>query len=205
VDYLDYRERGIRDRKRGDEDGFFEGLIHYIYFKSGNQYNTTELRIGYRNRNPNSDPANILDSTTPTLFESGDSFGEFLMIEFPRIKVRPVAYAFRTGPHSLGGPHLNSFVFQAHDADGRWVTLDERHNPYTFHQHYAARICYVDTECYFSVFRLKVVRGGSFALCAFEIHGGIQPRDDCVTQGNDIRSLDDEAGEFDPWSLPDWE
>jgi hypothetical protein len=128
------------------------------------------------------------------------------MIEFPRMRVRPKAYAFRTGPHYPNGPHLNSFVFQGFDTNGHWATLDERHNPYKFQQHYSSRICFVDTDCYFSAFRFKVVNGGSFAFSAFDIHGTIELRQELPLAIDVTDKLEDENGDFDPWGdIPDFE
>jgi hypothetical protein len=204
VDYSDYGARDIPNGGPGNPGDIFMGLLRFIYFKSSNRYNPTEIRFGFKSQAANSDATSVLDPRTPTVFQSGVSEGEFLSVQFQRIMVRPTAYAFRTGPNIRAGARLNSFIFQGEVGDGQWVTLDERNYPYDGPQHFAVRIYYVDTAQYFSHFRIKITRGTSFALSGLEIHGIVKVREDCLPKFEmDDLPIDD--SEFDPYSVPEFD
>jgi hypothetical protein len=201
VDYSDYRPAFFRPISSED---VFQGILRYIFFKSNNRYNLTEIRFGYRSQSPNSDAASVLDPRTPTVFRSGLSDWEFLSVQFLRIRVRPTSYAFRTGPNLRSGPKISSFVFQAEDEDGQWITLDERHYPYDTPQHFAVRIYYVDTDESFTHFRIRITRGNCFALSGFEIHGSVTVREECLPRMDQGDTLTDDE-EFDPYDLPEFD
>jgi hypothetical protein len=204
VDYTDYRTRDIPKPGAGNAEDLFWGILRYIFFKSSNRYNPTEIRFGYKSQAPNSDATSVLDPRTQTVFQSGVSEGEFLSVQFQRILVRPTSYAFRTGPNVRGGARLNSFVFQGETGDGHWITLDERNFPYDGPQHFAVRIYYVDTELFFSHFRIKITTGTSFALSGFEIHGKVTVREECALNF-DMDSGENDDAEFDPYKLPEFD
>jgi hypothetical protein len=193
---------------QSETDNFFHGILNYIGFKSHNMYNTREFLISYRGIHPGSDPANILDSRTTTVYESGIGPGQCLVITFHRIWVRPTAYAIKTGPLNRTTRHLNAYVFQAWDKRrGDWVTIDERQSLLELLPGYTSRLSHVDTAVYFQKFRLLQTYplpppGTRFAICAFEIHGAI------IIQ-QEPKQMNDDAGErdsvFDPWSFPEIE
>jgi hypothetical protein len=99
---------------------------------------------------------------------------------------------------------MSSFVFQGFHSSGKWVTLDERHTPYEVPQHYAIRLYYVDTDCYFPMFRLMMTRSGAFALTCFDIHGAIQLTTDLPLPDDTGNCLKDDPV-FDPWGFPEME
>jgi hypothetical protein len=132
------------------------------------------------------------------------------MVTFEWIAVRPNASAIRAGPQSRSSPHLISFLFQAFDkAAGEWVTLDERHNIFEIVPHFAARICYIDTDGFFNQFRILQTYASNlgspqFAISGFEIHGAVQSA--VVRPSSFDPASDDEdgtfgVGEFDPWAV----
>jgi hypothetical protein len=208
VDYSDYQARDMRNVMQSETDNFFHGILNYIGFKSRNLYNTREFLISCRGIQPGSDPANILDSRTNAVYESGVGPGQCLMITFQRIQVRPTAYAIKTGPLNRTTRHLNAYVFQGWDRRrGDWVTIDERQSLLELLPGYTSRLSHVDTGGYFQKFRLLQTDpfpppGTRFAICAFEIHGTIitpqEPR-----QMNDLPDESDVI--FDFWSLPETE
>jgi hypothetical protein len=171
------------------------------------------MLLEYRSLAPNSDPANILDFHSPQVFKSDIGPQQFLMVTFHHIVVRPTAYVIRTGPRNPSSPQLISFFFQGFDREKReWIILDERHNIFEIVPSYVARMCFIDTDRFFSQFRILQTylsdRGSmQFCLSGFEIHGAIKTS---VIQPSSFGvDLNTEKGEivsdvkFDPWAIPD--
>jgi hypothetical protein len=180
LDFSSYQPLTPRDSTFANPERLFHGIIRYIYINSNRMYNNNEILLEYRDLAPNSDPANIFDFQSSDLFQSGVGPDQFLKVTFRRILVRPCAYAIRAGPQIRRSPHLISFIFQGFDrARSRWVTLDERHNIFEIVPGFAARICYIDTDQFFSQFRIMQTHTSNlgspeFAISGFEIHGTVK-------------------------------
>jgi hypothetical protein len=202
VDYTDYRPHDFVNSRFNYRDDLFQGVLRYIFFKSGNQYNQTEIRFGYKTIVPNSDPTSVLDPRTPTVFETAATGGEFLSVQFHRIRVRPTAYSLRTGPHVRGGCHITGQVFEGQREDGRWITLDERHFPGDMPQHFLARLLHLDTDEFFGHFRIKMTNRTCLALSGFEIHGEVDVREECRPKYQEVEPAD---REFDPYDVPEFD
>jgi len=164
-----------------DTDDHFHGLINYIYFKSGRNYNQGEFLIEYKGIQPNSDPAAILDFGSQSAYESATGAGQCLVFTFRNVEVRPTAYAIKAGPLNRTTRHMNAHVFQGWNADTlRWETIDERQNLLDLMPGYTSRLLHVDTDKFYRKFRLLHTDaapppGTHFAISGFEIHGEIIP------------------------------
>jgi hypothetical protein len=204
VDYSDFSPRQVCDAIQSDGDNFFHGILNYIFFNSENCYNHTELLIEYRAIQPGSDPAFILDYRNPRAYQSGTGPGQCLVLTFRRIRIRPTAYAIKSGPLSRTTRHIASYVFQGWDAAAaEWVVLDERQNLLEYLTGFTARLSHLDTAMYFSKFRLLQTDqtpppGTHFGVSALEIHGQID-----VPSARQAEP--DREAEFDPWTFRDSE
>jgi hypothetical protein len=197
----------MRDAVQTDLDNFFHGILHYIFFSSGNCYNRDELQIEYRGLQPNSDPGFLLDHRTQQAYESGLGPGQCLVFTFHRIRLRPTAYAIKSGPLNRTTRHLTAYVLQGWDARrSRWDVIDERQMLLEYMPAYTAKLWHIDTSKDFQKFRLLQTDpapppGTHIAISAFEIHGSIAAVITNKTeQGGDARDC-----EFDPWDFPDCE
>jgi hypothetical protein len=180
VNYASYIPKDIRTIPTFVESAFFQGLIHYIYYHSGNRYNTRELGLQYSGIQPNSDIANILNYQTPNSYESGNLPGQCLTISFRRIRVRPAAFLFRCGPLTAASRHLTSYVLHGWEPSRRiWVVLAERRG--FIESGIGVGLVYIDTDLEFSEFRLlqtdQTVPGTHFSIQAIEIHGRVRLMD----------------------------
>jgi hypothetical protein len=113
-----------------------------------------------------------------------------------------------TGPAIRGARQLTSWTFQVLNESGRWVVLDERRNPYAAFRNYAICSFYLDTDEYFTHFRLVPENGAEFSLHAFELHGFLDPVEShlFVSESTDgIDGMDEIDDPFDPWNLPDFD
>jgi hypothetical protein len=193
IDYSSYVPRRLRDAQESNKDEVFEGLIHHIYFQSGNRYNTREIGIGYSGIQPKSDIANLLNCHTTDVYESGNGPGQCISITFRSIRVRPLAFAVRSGPLTLTRWPLTSYVLHGWDPLRRiWVVLYERRSVLEFPTWTASQIAYIDTNMEFSEFRLIETEqprpGTHFSIQAMEIHGNVREMDEIhprTLKGND--------------------
>jgi hypothetical protein len=207
VDYSAYFPRDLLNDPPLNPDDFFHGVMHYIRFRSGNLYNRAEMAIGYSGRQPKSDPANMIDYRSPSLFESGNGPGQCIVIKFSRIFIRPTALAIRSGPLNRTTRHLTSYVFQGYNPITReWVMLDERHSLLEFLPGYPSRLSHIDTDSEFQTFRLlqtdtAVGLGTHFSINALELHGTIRVMDDHPEPVGESVMTD----EFDPWAMTEVE
>jgi hypothetical protein len=205
VDYSHYVARNLLDPLHPNPDDFFQGILHYIFFHSSNLYNVHELTLQCAGRQPNSDPASILDAHSPDLYESGNGSGQCVVLNFHRIAIRPTALAIRSGPLNRTTRHLTSYVFQGRMDGGDWTVLDERHSMLEYLPGYPSRLSHIDTNSEFNQFRLlQTDRSASpathFSINALEIHGRIR-----MTKPADLPEpafvIPDD---FDPWGIPDY-
>jgi hypothetical protein len=204
IDYSEYVPRNLLDSETENWESLFQGLIHYIVFRSQNTYNAAELRLGFTSIQTNSDPANILDYRSSAAFQAGFGLNPFLLIEFKRVEVCPVAYTFCIGPQFRTGHCLQSFVFQAFGPSGNWITLDERHMLFVRNRAFTCRIFYIDSDCYYTTFRLMATDASDFSLTAFDIHGPIHAIDDNKSP-EEVEDPENDMDDMNPWDLPDFE
>jgi hypothetical protein len=162
----------------------FDGILHYIYVQSGNEYNTSELTISYFDSQGVSDPANLLNSHDNSVYRSGCGKGQRLVFNFHRVQIRPTGFAFRSAPRSMKTRSLSSYVFQGWDEkQGRWTVLwEEPALSAGRGAQNSVSIRFVDTSQYFASLQLLDTETGSrtaipFSLEAFEIHGSVQIAD----------------------------
>jgi hypothetical protein len=210
VDYSVYASRDLRCIRNDNLADIFHGILHYITFKSHNCYNTNELLLRHNACRPSSHPANVLDYRSEQLFESGIGPRQFLMIDFRHIRVRPTAYAIRSGPWARTCHHLISFVFQAFDPDQQaWQVLDERQNSFDLLPHYAARLFFVDAGKYYTAFRIMQTHPSNwgspqFAISGFEIHGDIEIVTNEMEKPAKPLPVTPPV-DFDPWAISEFE
>jgi hypothetical protein len=189
------------------EDGLFDGILHYIYFHSGNCYNTKELSISVAGIQPGSDPVNILRAKDGSTLESGDGPDQCLVIEFHRIRVNPRAFAIRLPPFDRNVRGLKGLLFQGWNEQTReWVVLSEQRSDGIQYLLPVTRRGFVDTDLEFRKFRFieaesNYLRGHYLALEAVEIHGAVYLNDDSgESGGREPRNTE----EFNPWTIPDY-
>jgi hypothetical protein len=185
VDYSSYRAKDLNVVLQQPEQ-IFDGIMHYIYLQSGQCYNVREVSIAYAGIQPNSDPANILDPSNFSCYESESGIDQCVVITFHRIQVRPTALVLRSAPSSAQSMprFLKAFVFQGwDDSRQRWVTLTENLSFCNWHPSSkpmaASCFCNVDTCMELSKFRiLQTERNQNaatpFSLSALEIHGSVR-------------------------------
>jgi hypothetical protein len=205
IDYSHYVPRNFLDSPHPNPDDFFQGILHYIFFHSSNLYNVHEMTLQCAGRQPNSDPANILNARSPDIYESGNGAGQCLVITFHRIAVRPTALAIRSGPLNRTTRHLTSYVFQGKMGNHDWVVLDERHSMLEYLPGYPSRISHIDTDMEFNQFRLLqsdhvVSLATHFSINALEIHGMVR-----VLQESPPEPEVALSDEFEPWAVTDYE
>jgi hypothetical protein len=160
-------------------DLVFDGILHYIYFHSGNRCNTKELSISVAGIQQGSDPVNILRSKDGSMLESGDGPDQCLVIEFHRIRVNPSAFAIRLPQFDRNRRGLNGLLFQGwNEQTEQWVVLAERRWDGVQYPLPITRGGYVDTDLGFRKFRFIETDshcrpGRHLALEALEIHGAV--------------------------------
>jgi hypothetical protein len=194
----------MRDAHSYDAWNFFNGVLSYIHFNSEGRYNAAEILVEFRGIQPGSDPAFLLNAPSDAAYESGDGPGQCLVFTFHRIRIRPTAYAIRTGPVNRTTRNLMSYVFQGWGPCG-WEIIDERQNLIVL-PGFAVRLAHVDTGKEFGKFRLlpteQPAQGTHFAIAGFEIHGAVRVIDGRVRDQPVAKAPD---AEFDPWAFRDAE
>jgi hypothetical protein len=193
----------MRDAVRLGIDNFFHDIINYIWFNSANTYNLAEMRIECCGIHQGSDAANILNYKSQLAYESAPGPGQCLALTFHRIRIRPSAYAIKSGPVNRTTRHLTSHVFQGWGERGEWETIDERQNLLDLLPGYTASLAHLDTAKYFHKFRLMQTDpapppGTHFAISAFEIHGEI-----IALESRQAKAASE--AEFNPWAFADME
>jgi hypothetical protein len=194
----------MRDAPLDDSSNFFKGILSYIHFNSEGRYNVSELLLEFRAVQPGSDPAFLLDAASDAAYESGDGPGQCLVFTFHRIRIRPTAYAIRTGQVNRTTRNLMSYVFQGLGPRG-WETIDERQNLVVL-PGFSVRLAHVDTGKEFARFRLvpteQPLQGTHFAISGFEIHGAVR----VVESVNGAKiTVEAEDEGFNPWAFRDAE
>jgi hypothetical protein len=168
--------------KTHELDICFNGILRYIFLQSGRKWNTGELDFSFLTRCQKIDahPSFVLDYETEERYGTGPSTAnQYFAIKFRRMMILPCAYALRSDHYKEGTNRLRTFVFQARQ-DGRdWTTLDERVKIPSLTQPGSHFLAFVDTDEYFSEFR--VLQTGpshsnflSFNLSGMEIHGLVE-------------------------------
>jgi hypothetical protein len=178
IDYTDLICRPTRDllRERPTRsEELFQGILWYITEKSDWKYNLWQIQLGYKEMTRGSDPSNILHCNTEAEFRTPSSPGQFLQITFLKIRVQPYAYAVRFPVPARKPPHGTAFTLRGQVAADEWPVLDERTFPFIGNP--GTRIFFVDTDRYFTQFRLVPEQGVEFALVAFDLHGTVEPID----------------------------
>ncbi|OHT13101.1 hypothetical protein TRFO_16853 [Tritrichomonas foetus] len=180
-------------------DHVFSGILNFIYQNSEKKTNLNEFRFLYRSMRPGCFFAFTLDYNSPFYYHTEiprktrrstdknntltnnyiNADNEYFGVEFKRIEVHPHAYSLRSGDEKLAN-FLISFVFQGRTRnDVKWVTLDEQCNTAKIAHGSAFSIFFVDTDQFFTQFRVlqtgKALSGNfSFCLSGFDIHGEIK-------------------------------
>jgi hypothetical protein len=194
----------MRDAPLYDAWNFFNGFLSYIHFNSERRYNAAEILVEFRAIQLGSDPAFLLNGVSDAAYESGDGLGQCLVFTFHRIRIRPTAYAIRTGPVNRTTRNLMSYVFQGWGPRG-WEIIDERQNLIML-PGFCASLAHVDTGKEFARFRLlpteQPAQGTHFAISGFEIHGTVRVVDSSIRKESVAEAED---GEFDPWAFRDAE
>jgi hypothetical protein len=203
IDYSNYTPKDLLERGENP----FNGILHYIYFHSHNCFNTSELSISFAGVQPQSDPINLFKPNDRSTLDSGIEFGQCLMIEFKRIRIRPTLMALRTPPSDRRRRDLKGFIFQGwQESKRKWIVLVE----YQWHGGifplHIQRVGIIDTPLDFAKFRWletdRTFTPGTFlALQAAEIHGRILVNEEPL--GRKLPT-DQTTEVFDPWAIPDY-
>jgi hypothetical protein len=157
----------------------FNGILRHIFIRSERKYNQAEIEVIYKTRALTSDAASILDYESKDGYQcKGSSVEQYIGVKFLRMQVWPVAYAIRA-VRSKSKDYLVSWVFQARQAHGPWVTLSEqmqRDNLAEPGSHFREWITADHWGQEFRVMQTYPTRAGtlSFGLSGFEIHGFIK-------------------------------
>lgn len=183
----------------------FHGLLNFIYYYSGNNFNIEELEFHFSggqlhnllSLKNNPDQCNILNifdyENINNQFTIASIKNAFFGLTFKNIKVNPIAYSIRSGILTNSIPHLISFTFEGFDDNTKkWVVLDERVNINDLIPTGSFSLFFVrSTDQCFSSFIIKQTDPGSngfwgFSISAFDIHGVVSLRENISSNNNDL-------------------
>jgi hypothetical protein len=206
IDYSDYKELPVADIE--DPTDYWRGILNYIGFRSHQMYNEGELRIGCSSCAPGADLANILNPEARQFYRSKRGPDQHLDIHFVRLEVRPSAYVIRQMlcvPMVARGDNLSCWVFEGMDEEGKWRTLDEQRTFRSMPWPARTMAFLVDTDRFFTGFRIKDTNGRGLILVGLEIHGAIrfQPGMGIAQEAPVIEAAPE--ADFDPWTVPEFE
>lgn len=207
----------------------FHGILHYIYYYSSNKFNINEVEFfftGGQNRQSydtiinNNNLNQINQWNIVNIFNYEDTYSQFRVncardaifgFTLKRIKVKPLAYAIRSGSFPNSSTYLISFVFEGLNEDLKnWEVIDERVNINDLVTPAGYALFYVRTteKCY-SSFRIRQTEPGSsgfwgFSIAGLEIHGSIFLKDqNFVDQNESLCETDNQTVDpfekFDPY------
>ena len=180
IDYSEYKLQDIYQFPIRRIDAF-SGVLHYITEKSRNKMNKSEFDFLYSSSELEfSSPFNVLDPSSPAYFATGHVPMSFFGVKFNNIRVKPAAYAIQSSVKKPPVDHLVTFLFQGKiGSNDKWVTLDEQCNTNKLCKPGAFDIFYLNTDIFFSKFRIlqngkSHAQNDGFYITAFDIHGEIE-------------------------------
>lgn len=182
----------------------FSGILHYIFYNSGNKLNTRELEFHFSNGKMRQN-FTVLEKKSPinqynilNIFDFENIDSQFIIdscknaffgLTLLRIKVNPISYSIRSGRNFNNSLYLISFVFEAYDEYScKWTVLDERVNINDVNRDGGFKMFPVrKTTKTYSKFRIRQIEPSAngnwgFSIAALEIHGVVFYRENIDQQ-----------------------
>jgi hypothetical protein len=184
------------------------GVLRYIFFHSGNRYNTGELLIQYTALQPNSDPICLFGGQPDAQFELGNGPAQCIVITFKRARICPTALVVDVQRGTQQSRPPTSYVFEGWDTrSDRWTVLTERQTCCGGRPTAYCRLDFIDTEMEFTMFRLTptgtaLPSWAHWSITALEIHGRVRSTNNWVPQT--VANVP-KGDKFEAWTIDDTE
>jgi hypothetical protein len=211
IDYSYYVPWNVAAPVSGDVSECLHGVLHYIFFHSGNHHNLTELQVACTGKQPTSQLDSLFNLNSSDVFTFGDGHEHSIEISFSRIQVRPTALAQAWAPQDRVSRPPYSYVFEGWNAwRQKWIVLFERSACSHCGPNRWCRVDPIDTDHSFAKFRFRptyttLPPGLHIAISKFEIHGQVHVTDLATHVLPESEVTMDTESEFDPWKIPEFE